>query len=182
MLVQAADRLLLARTMDGASPDDFLKSYLKSTGASEPSVLLANGQAATQNGAKSPASAESASDEWTLTVVILANAALGGVGFWRVNAKAGLPGWGCLVPIYNLVLFMRLAGKPGWWAIWLFVPFLNFVIYTIVTFEVAKNFGKGVAYTLGLLLCPPLFYALLGLGHAQYNATLLRLRQQAATV
>jgi hypothetical protein len=114
--------------------------------------------------------------------VILAIVAVGGVGFWRVNAKAGLPGWGCLVPIYNLVLFMRLAGKPGWWAIWLFVPFLNFVIYTIVTFEVAKNFGKGVAYTLGLLLFPPLFYALLGLGHAQYNTTLLRLRQQAAAV
>jgi hypothetical protein len=114
--------------------------------------------------------------------VILAVVALGAVGFWRVYSKAGLPGWGCLVPIYNLVLLMRLAGKPGWWAVWLFVPFLNFVIYTIVTFEVAKNFGKGVAYTLGLLLCPPLFYALLGLGHAQYNATLFRLRQQAATV
>jgi hypothetical protein len=78
------------------------------------------------------------------------------------------------------VLWMRLAGKPGWWAIWLFVPFLNLVIYTIVTFEVAKNFGKGVAYTLGLLLVPPLFYTGLGLGRAQYNATLLHLRQRAA--
>jgi hypothetical protein len=77
---------------------------------------------------------------------------------------------------------MRLGGKPGWWAIWLFVPFLNFVIYTIVTLEVAKNFGKGVAYMLGLLLFPPLFYAILGLGSAQYNATLRRLRLQAAVV
>jgi serine/threonine protein kinase len=182
MLVQAADRLLLARTTDGASPDDFLKAYLKSTGASEPSTLLANGQAATQSDEKSPISAKASLDDWTFSLVILAIVAVGGVGFWRVYAKAGLPGWGCLVPFYNLVLLMRLAGKPGWWAIWLFVPFLNFVIYTIVTFEVAKNFGKGVAYTLGLLLCPPLFYALLGLGHAQYNSTLLRLRQQAAAV
>ena len=102
-------------------------------------------------------------------------------GIWRVYAKAGLPGWGGLIPVYNLVLWMRLGGKPGWWAIWLFVPFLNLVIYTIVTFEVAKNFGKGVAYTLGLLLVPPVFYATLGLGSAQYNATLLRLRQRATT-
>jgi serine/threonine protein kinase len=182
MLLRAADRLLLARTTDGASPDDFLKDYLKSTGSSRPSTLSAGDQAATQNVDSSPGSTETPSGEWNITFVILAVVALGAVGFWRVYSKAGLPGWGCLVPIYNLVLLMRLAGKPGWWAIWLFVPFLNFVIYTIVTFEVAKNFGKGVAYTLGLLLCPPLFYALLGLGHAQYNATLFRLRQQAATV
>ncbi len=86
------------------------------------------------------------------------------------------------MPYYNLVLLMRLAGKPGWWAIWFFVPFLNIMIYTIVTLEIAKNFGKGVAYTFCLLLVPPLFYAILGLGRAEYNATLLRLRQQAAAV
>jgi Family of unknown function (DUF5684) len=102
------------------------------------------------------------------------------VAFWKVFSKAGLRGWGSLIPVYNLVLWMRLGGKPGWWAIWLFVPFLNLVIYTIVTFEVAKNFGKGVAYTLGLLLLPPLFYIFLGLGKSQYNPTLLRLRRQIA--
>ncbi len=115
-------------------------------------------------------------------LTILALLGVAAVGMWRVFVKAGLPGWGALVPYYNLVLLMRLAGKPGWWAIWFLVPFLNIMIYTIVTLEIAKNFGKGVAYTLGLLLLPIVFYAILGLGRAEYNPTLLRLRQQAAAV
>ncbi len=125
---------------------------------------------------------EPAWKETVRALISLALLAVAAAGMWRVFAKAGLPGWGALVPYYNLVLVMRLAGKPGWWAIWFFVPLLNFVIYTIVTLEIAKNFGKGVAYTFGLLLLPPLFYVFLGLGRAVYNPTLLRLRQQAAAV
>jgi serine/threonine protein kinase len=120
--------------------------------------------------------------EMAKALVAMALLAVAAAGMWRVFTKAGLPGWGALVPYYNLVLVMRLAGKPGWWAIWFFVPFLNIMIYTIVTLEIAKNFGKGVAYTFCLLLLPPLFYAILGLGRAEYNPTLLRLRQQAAAV
>jgi serine/threonine protein kinase len=192
-----ADRLLLARTTDEVDTDDFLKAYFKATGppqlasiASAPQKSLAT--LIKEANDDDPPSADDHGDDseggsreksgW-LDFPTLFNFALIGlfcVGIWRVYVKAGLPGWGSLIPIYNLVLWMRLAGKPGWWAIWMFVPFLNLVIYTIVTFEVAKNFGKGVAYTLGLLLFPPLFYTGLGLGRARYNATLLHLRQRAA--
>jgi serine/threonine protein kinase len=198
--IWTADRLLLARTTDDASTDDFLRAYFKaklppgaSGVATAPEKTLAQlfkDAAKDEEPSEDERSVETSSgssgsrDEsgW-LSFSNLFNFALIGlfcVGIWRVYVKAGLPGWGSLVPVYNLVLWMRLAGKPGWWAIWLFVPFLNLVIYTIVTFEVAKNFGKGVAYTLGLLLFPPLFYTGLGLGRAQYNATLLHLRQRAA--
>ena len=184
MFVRAADRLLLARTTDDANPDEFLRAYLTATAPTGPSMSLAAKDEAQESDEESRIPPQTHSTARTVTTYVVCAAAVVVIaaGCWRVYAKAGLPGWGCLIPIYNLVLLMRLGGKPGWWAIWLFVPLLNFVIYTIVTFEVAKNFGKGVAYTLGLLLCPPLFYAILGLGQARYNATLLRLRQQAAVV
>jgi hypothetical protein len=35
------------------------------------------------------------------------------VGMWKVFTKAGQPGWGCLIPIYNAYLFCQIAGKPG---------------------------------------------------------------------
>jgi serine/threonine protein kinase len=203
--IWTADRLLLARTSDDANTDEFLKTYFKATGPAQPTTVAAavpqksladliregakeeDARTADESGdeGQSETAAKSSREKsgW-LDFSTLFNVALIGVfcaGIWRVYAKAGLPGWGGLIPVYNLVLWMRLGGKPGWWAIWLFVPFLNLVIYTIVTFEVAKNFGKGVAYTLGLLLVPPVFYATLGLGSAQYNATLLRLRQRATT-
>jgi serine/threonine protein kinase/ribosomal protein L40E len=179
-----ADHLLLARTTDDSDLDAFFRAYLKGTTNSGLSGSVAANEDAKEAEEDTPVvPAHSFSLSGTATLfAVLAGAAMICAGVWRVYAKAGLPGWGCLIPFYNLVLLMRLGGKPGWWAIWLFVPLLNFVIYTIVTLEVAKNFGKGVAYTLGLLLCPPLFYAILGLGHAEYNSTLLRLRQQAAVV
>jgi serine/threonine protein kinase len=178
--LRAGSRLLLARTTDDGKPDDFLNDYLKATGPSAADVSLADLDSPDDDeGTVAP---QSRTQQIVTNVLMVLVAVTVCAGFWRVFAKGGLPGWGCLVPFYNLVLLMRLGGKPGWWAIWLFVPLLNFVIYTIVTLEVAKNFGKGVAYTLGLLLCPPLFYTILGLGYAQYNSTLFRLRQQAAAV
>ena len=36
------------------------------------------------------------------------------VGMWKVFVKAGQPGWGCLVPIYNVLLLLKIAGRPWW--------------------------------------------------------------------
>jgi predicted Ser/Thr protein kinase len=184
VFVRSKDWLLLARTAEGANSDDFLRTYLKATAPTPTATSLAGDEAnLADDGDQLASSTDSFSaQEIVFVLVVLAVIAVISAGVWKAYSKAGLPGWGCLIPIYNLVLLMRLGGKPGWWAIWLFVPYLNLVIYTIVTFEIARNFGKGVAYTLGLLLFPPLFYAFLGFGEAQYNATLLRLRLQAAAV
>jgi serine/threonine protein kinase len=198
MFLRATDRLLLARTTDAIDPEQFLRDYFAATMPrkaveetdpenSTPSAVLTMSNkglslANLRDLATDDEPPQSSLWQTARMLVFLALFGVAAAGMWRVFVKAGLPGWGALVPFYNLVLVMRLAGKPGWWAIWLFVPLCNFVIYTIVTLEIAKNFGKGVAYTFCLLLVPPLFYAVLGLGGAQYNPTLLRLRQQAAAV
>ena len=36
-----------------------------------------------------------------------------------------MPGWGILIPFYNLFLFVKLAGKPGWWFVLMLVPVVN---------------------------------------------------------
>ena len=198
MFLEASDRLLLAQTTDAVDPEQFLRDYFAATlpgktgGQTTPEDSTPNAVLTLSNkGLSLTDLRELAAEEgppeplWRQTARVVISLACFGVaaaGMWRVFVKAGLPGWGALVPFYNLVLVMRLAGKPGWWAIWFFVPLCNFVIYTIVTLEIAKNFGKGVAYTFCLLLLPPVFYAVLGLGRAEYNPTLLRLRQQAAAV
>ncbi|MEA3266884.1 MAG: DUF5684 domain-containing protein, partial [Candidatus Fermentibacteria bacterium] len=46
---------------------------------------------------------------------------------WKLFVKAGEEGWIALIPIYNAVIMMKIAGKPGWWVILLFVPFANLV-------------------------------------------------------
>lgn len=90
-------------------------------------------------------------------------------GLWMTFQKAGQPGWAAVIPIYNIVVLMRLARKPGWWTLLLFIPLVNFVIIIIVSIEVAKNFGKGTGFGVGLTFLAPIFYGILGYGDAKFQ-------------
>ena len=90
-------------------------------------------------------------------------------GMWRVFQKAGKPGWAAIIPIYNIIVLLQITGKPIWWLILYFIPIVNFVVLLIVCIELAKRFGKGVAFGFGLALLPFIFYPILGFGDATYG-------------
>jgi len=92
-------------------------------------------------------------------------------GMWKVFTKAGKPGWAAIIPIYNVVVLLQIAGKPLWWIVLLFVPIVNIVIAAMVMISVAKAFGKGTGFALGLLFLSPIFIPILGFGSAQYIGT-----------
>lgn len=89
--------------------------------------------------------------------------------FWKIFTKAGEPGWAAIVPIYNVVVLLKIAGKPWWWLLLMLIPLVNFVIVIIVSIEVAKNFGKGAGFGLGLAFLAPIFYPILAWGDARYQ-------------
>ena len=91
------------------------------------------------------------------------------IGVWKVYEKANQPGWACLIPIYNIWVLLKIVGKPRWWILLLLIPLVNVVIGILITHNLSKSFGKDVAYTLGLILLPVVFYPLLGLGNATYR-------------
>ena len=96
--------------------------------------------------------------------------ARGGGGRSRLEfEKAGKPGWGAIVPIYNIVILLEIAGKPIWWFILFFIPFVNFIVVILISIEVAKNFGKGTGFGLGLAFLGFIFYPILGFGDAKYQ-------------
>jgi hypothetical protein len=90
-------------------------------------------------------------------------------GLWRTFTKAGKPGWACLVPIYNIIVMLEIAGRPLWWLLLLFVPIVNFFVAMIVVIDIAKAFGKGAGFGLGMFFLGPIFYAILGFGNAQHT-------------
>lgn len=91
------------------------------------------------------------------------------VGIWKVFVKANKPGWAALVPIYNLFVLAEVGGKPSWWAILLFVPLVNLIVFVLICMGVAKNFGKNELYGIGLALLGFIFFPLLGFGNARYR-------------
>ena len=97
-----------------------------------------------------------------IIVVVLA-------GFWKMFEKAGQPGWGAIIPFYNMYLMCKIAGRPGWWLILLLIPYVNFIFLIIVFLDIAKSFGKGVGFAVGMILLTPIFIPILGFGEAEYE-------------
>ena len=100
----------------------------------------------------------------SLVVVVLLIASL-----WKTFTKAGKPGWGAIIPIYNVILLLQIAGRPIWWIVLFIIPVVNLVVGIIVSIDVAKNFGKGTGFGIGLALLGFIFYPILGFGDAQYQ-------------
>lgn len=97
-----------------------------------------------------------------ISVVVLA-------ALWKVFTKANQPGWGAIVPIYNVILLLKIATKPVWWLILLLIPLVNIVFAIIVFVALAKNFGKGTGFGIGLIFLPFIFVPMLAWGDARYS-------------
>ena len=86
---------------------------------------------------------------------------------WKIFAKAGQPGWAAIIPIYNWIVWCKIVGRPAWWVLLLLLCFPIFFI--ILSIDLAKSFGKGVGFAVGLILLSIIFFPILGFGSAQYQ-------------
>ncbi|MGD0785595.1 MAG: DUF5684 domain-containing protein [Sedimentisphaerales bacterium] len=91
------------------------------------------------------------------------------VSMWKVFEKAGQPGWASIIPIYNCYILLKIASKPGWWLILMFIPLVNLVIAFITYLGIAENFGKSTGFAVGLFFLPFIFFPILAFGDAQYS-------------
>ena len=101
-----------------------------------------------------------------LAVTVLMVASL-----WKIFVKAGKPGWAAIVPIYNLIILLEIAGKPLWWFLLMLVPIVNFFVALVVILSVARKFGKSTGYGLGMFFLAPIFMPMLAFGDSTYNAS-----------
>jgi hypothetical protein len=100
---------------------------------------------------------------WCAVVLILI------ISMWKIFTKAGKPGWAAIVPIYNMIVMLEIACKPIWWFILLLIPLVNIIVIIIVLIELAKRFGKGVGFAIGMLILPFIFYPMLAFGDSKYT-------------
>lgn len=89
--------------------------------------------------------------------------------FWKVFSKAGEPGWAAIIPIYNTIVLIKIAGRPLWWFILLLIPLVNVIVVIILCIDLAKNFGKGTGFGIGLALLWFIFFPILAFGDARYQ-------------
>lgn len=90
-------------------------------------------------------------------------------GMWKAFEKAGEPGWAAIIPIYNTYVMIKIGGNAWWWLLLLFVPLINLVAIVKISVDVAKAFGQGLGYGLGLAFLSFIFWPILGFGDYQYQ-------------
>ena len=90
------------------------------------------------------------------------------IALWKIFTKAGKPGWAVLIPIYNLYVLIEIVGRPGWYLLMFLIPIVNVIFLVMINFDLAKSFGKGTGFGLGLIFLTPIFALILGFGSAQY--------------
>jgi hypothetical protein len=87
--------------------------------------------------------------------------------WWKIFSKAGQPGWAAIIPIYNCIVWCKIVGRPAWWVLLLLICFPIFFI--ILSIDLAKSFGKGIGFAIGLILLSIIFFPILGFGSATYQ-------------
>jgi hypothetical protein len=62
----------------------------------------------------------------------------------------------------------KIADRPGWWLILWLIPCVGIIIAIMVCLDIARNFGKGSLFGIGLALLGFIFFPVLGFGDARY--------------
>lgn len=104
----------------------------------------------------------------TMGVIYLALIVLYLVALWRLFSKAGIEGWKCLIPFYNMYCLYKIAFGIGWLFFLTFIPFVNFIMAIILCFKLSSAFGHGAGYGFGLLFLDPIFILILAFDSSVY--------------
>ena len=109
----------------------------------------------------------------TFSIFILIFVVLTVVANWKMFTKAGKPGWAAIVPVYNSVVLYQIAGLNPWLLLLYIIPFVNyiaiFVLSIMLAIKLAKAFGKGSGFAVGIFFLQPIFTLILGFGDAKYE-------------
>lgn len=100
------------------------------------------------------------------------------VAYWKIFKKAGEEGWKSIIPIYSNIVLYRIAGISPWWilgSLATIIPGIGWLITLAINiyfnYNLAKSFGKGIGFTIGLLLLSPIFILILAFGSSEHQGT-----------
>lgn len=125
-----------------------------------------------------------------LLVIIIVWYLLVVVAKWKIFAKMGAAGWKSLIPIYNLYVQYGFTWQKKM-ALWLYAlqivgsaladsgyraldlislacGIVSWVICCVGCGKLARSFGKGALFTVGLIVFDPIFELILGYGSSEY--------------
>ena len=103
------------------------------------------------------------------TIISLALGVLLIVALWVIFRKAGKPGWAAIVPFYNAYVLYEITWGNGWRFLMLLIPIYNIILGIQTQVKLARAFGKGGGFAVGLIFLTYVFYPILAFDGSVYQ-------------
>ena len=104
-----------------------------------------------------------------LVLCIIACIVLVIVAEWKIFTKAGKEGWKSLIPVYNAYTMLQILNMEPMLCFLSLLPGANFMLGIVMSVKLAKSFGKGTGFAIGIILLEPIFEMILAFGDAKYK-------------
>lgn len=84
------------------------------------------------------------------------------VSLWKIFEKFGEKGWAAIIPIYNIIVLLRVVKWEPVKFWYFFIPIYNIYLAFLLYRDLAAKFGKGTTgFAIGILLLPFIFLPML---------------------
>ena len=103
---------------------------------------------------------------WSFTLLRSITIMIGGK---KIFIKASRGEKSCLYPIINLFSMLEIVDMSTYFGVLFFVPVLNYLLLTVMSWKLGKVFKTGLFFKLGLVVLPILFYPILGSSKRVYK-------------
>ena len=106
---------------------------------------------------------------------------------WRIFIKAGEDGWKSIIPIYGDYISYKIAWQPAYFWLTLvlgivssclqgtletndslMISMIIVLINIMYSVKLARAFGRGTGFAIGLIFLQPIFMLILGFGDDRY--------------
>jgi len=88
------------------------------------------------------------------------------IGVWKLFVKCNKPGIAALIPIYNMIVVLKIVGRPAAHIFLLLIPIYNVYFSVKIAVELCQSFGKYSVLDYILIIVLNMFYVLnLGLAY-----------------
>lgn len=105
---------------------------------------------------------------------------------WKIFTKANVEGWKGLIPFYNGYILYKISWKTIYFFLTYILVFAGslitdktpvialilYIAWAVISateqYKLAKAFGHGIGFTIGLILLNPIFMLILGFDKSEY--------------
>ena len=96
------------------------------------------------------------------------------VAMWKIFTKCGEAGWKSIIPIYNMVIMLKIVGINPLWILTMVIPIVGslagLLLTIVMNIRLAKGFGKSEGFAVGLILLSFIFDLILAFDKSTWDA------------